>query len=270
MENKVAIITGASKGIGRQAALTFAESGYHVVAVATNAEQLELLKNDIEKTYSTECLVCCGDLADFEFADTIAPSAWNCFHRIDVLVNNAAWRTIETMRTIELETWEKTLRICLTVPAFLAKSCAALMEEAKLEGCIINISSVMSQKAGGNSPAYIACKGAMESLTRELAVTYGPSGIRTVCVRPGYIDTNMSSDYQSEEGDNISQQMIRELLDFIPARSSGTVADVANAIVWLASEQARYITGSDLTIDGGLMSNFNSYSVKKLQFPTQY
>ncbi|HWI94183.1 MAG TPA: SDR family oxidoreductase [Flavisolibacter sp.] len=270
MQDKVVIITGASKGIGRQTALNFAESGYQTVVVATNEEKLLLLKKEIQETYSMECQVCYGDLSDLNFVDTIVPLTLNHFGRIDTLVNNAAWRSIETMRTINVETWERTLRICLTAPAFLAQSCARHMEEAKHEGCIINVSSVMSQKASGSSPAYIACKGAMESLTRELAVTYGRSGIRAVCVRPGYIDTDMSSDYQSEEGDNISSQMITELLDFIPFHRGGSVVDVANAIVWLASEQARYLTGCDLTIDGGLTSNFNSYSIKKRQFPTQY
>jgi NAD(P)-dependent dehydrogenase (short-subunit alcohol dehydrogenase family) len=144
------------------------------------------------------------------------------------------------------------------------------MEEAKIKGCIINVSSVMSQQAGGNSPAYIACKGAMESLTRELAVTYGRSGIRVVCVRPGYIDTEMSSDYQSEGGHNVSQQMIKELVDFIPSGHGGTASDIADAIVWLASAEAGYITGCDITIDGGLSANFSSYSIKNLQFPAQY
>lgn len=270
MQDKVAIITGASKGIGRQTALAFAQAGYHTVIVATNEEQLQQLQQEIKNSYGIDSLICVGDLSDSNFLNFIITSTMSHFGRIDVLVNNAAWRSIETMRTITLDTWEKTIRICLTAPAFLAKSCAKQMEEVKIEGCIINVSSIMSQQAGGNSPAYIACKGAMESLTRELAVTYGRSGIRVVCIRPGYIDTDMSDDYKSEEGDNISRQIVAELLDFIPVHRSGKAADIANAIVWLTSEQASYVTGCDLTIDGGLTSNFNSYSIKKLQFPTQY
>ena len=270
MSNKTAIITGASKGIGRQTALAFAKAGYNTVVVATNEKALQELKQEINSRYQTGCLVCCGDLSDMDFVHSIADEAQRTFNCIDVLVNNAAWRTIETMRTIDLETWEKTLRICLTAPAFLAQSCSRHMEEAKIPGCIINVSSVMSQQAGGNSPAYIACKGAMESLTRELAVTYGRSGIRVVCVRPGYIDTEMSSDYQSEGGHNVSHQMIKELVDFIPSGRGGAASDIADAIVWLASAEAGYITGCDITIDGGLSSNFSSYSIKNLQFPTQY
>jgi NAD(P)-dependent dehydrogenase (short-subunit alcohol dehydrogenase family) len=270
MQNKVALITGASKGIGRQAALSFAESGYQTAIVATNLQELQLLKEEIEDTFGTQCFICNGDLSDFNFVSSIVTSTCDYFGSIDVLINNAAWRSVETMRTMSLENWEQTLRICLTAPAFLAQSCARQMEKARIRGCIINLSSVMSDRAGGNSPAYVACKGAIESLTRELAVTYGPNGIRVVCVRPGYIDTSMSTDYQSEQGDNVSSHMIKELLDFIPAGRGGTVIDIANALVWLSSEKAGYISGSSITIDGGLTSNFNSYSTKKLQFPTQY
>jgi short-subunit dehydrogenase len=112
MQDKVVIITGASKGIGRQTALNFAESGYQTVVVATNEEKLLLLKKEIQETYSMECQVCYGDLSDLNFVDTIVPLTLNHFGRIDTLVNNAAWRSIETMRTINVETWERTLRIC--------------------------------------------------------------------------------------------------------------------------------------------------------------
>lgn len=270
MQANVAIITGASRGIGRETALAFAAAGYHTAIVANNQAALEQVKQEIETHYQTQCLVCAGDLSDLSFTLSIAATVREHFGRIDVLVNNAAWRTIETMRTITPETWEKTLRICVTAPAFLAQSCAAVMEEKKTGGCVINLSSMMSQKAGGNSPAYIASKGALESLTKELAVTYGRSGIRVLCVRPGVIDTDMSSDYVSEEGDDISRLMTDELLQLTPICRKGTGQDIAQALVWLSSPDAAYITGCELTIDGGLSANFSSYFIKNLQFPKEY
>lgn len=270
MLNKVAIITGASKGIGRQTALAFAKAGYNTVITATNQPALENLRNEIIQNYSTQCLTAAGDMANMEFVQSLPNSALEAFERIDVLVNNAAWRTIETMRSIDLETWERTMRICLTAPAFLAKICASIMEDKKIQGTIINVSSVMSQQAGGNSPAYIACKGALESLTRELAITYGRSGIRAISIRPGFIDTEMSNDYTNEAGDNISRKIGRELLDRIPANRPGTALDIANAILWLSSAEAGYISGCELTIDGGLSQNFSSYTIKNLQFPNEY
>ena len=270
MLNKVAVITGASKGIGRQTALAFAKAGYNTVITATNESALENLRGEIIQTYSTECLIAAGDLANMEFVQSLPQSAQQAFGRIDVLVNNAAWRTIETMRTIDLDTWERTIRICLTAPAFLSKICASIMEDKKIQGTIINVSSVMSQKSGGNSPAYVSCKGALESLTRELAITYGRNGIRAISIRPGFIDTEMSNDYTNDAGDNISQKMGRELLDQVPVNRPGTAMDIANAILWLSSAEAGYISGCELTIDGGLSQNFSSYTIKNLQFPNEY
>ena len=270
MQTNVVIITGASRGIGRETALAFAAAGYHTAVIAHDLAALEQVKQEIETHYQTQCLVCAGDLSDLAFTQSIAATVCEHFGRIDVLVNNAAWRTIETMRTITPETWDKTFRICVTAPAFLAQSCAAVMEEKNTGGSIINVSSVMSRQAGGNSPAYIASKGALESLTKELAVTYGRSGIRVLCVRPGVIDTDMSSDYVSEEGDDISRLMTDELLQLTPASRKGTGQDIAQALVWLSSPDAAYITGCDLTIDGGLSANFSSYFIKNLQFPKEY
>ncbi len=151
---KVAIITGASKGIGRSTALKFAANNYNVTIVGRNHEELEQLRAEIEQENRQEVLVCVGDLSNEEFLKQIIEDTVQKWGRIDVLINNAAWRTIETMRNILLENWEKTIQVCLTAPAFLAKYAAAVMEEKKIAGVIVNISSVMFQRAGGTSPAY--------------------------------------------------------------------------------------------------------------------
>jgi NAD(P)-dependent dehydrogenase (short-subunit alcohol dehydrogenase family) len=132
MQNKVAIITGASHGIGRQTALVFSKAGFNTVITATNEAALKELESEIKAVTAKECLVISGDLSDINFVEYIPNAALEKFGRIDVLVNNAAWRTIETMRSIQIETWEKTLRICLTAPAFLAKFCAAHMEKLNI------------------------------------------------------------------------------------------------------------------------------------------
>ena len=112
------------------------------------------------------------------------------------------------MREITLESWEKkTLRVCLTAPAFMARWAAEHMEPRR-SGVIINISSIMSWQAAGIAPAYIACKGAIDSLTYELASLYGPSGIRVVAINPGAIDTEMSRDYRDDSGQSVTDQEI--------------------------------------------------------------
>ena len=128
----------------------------------------------------------------------------------------------------------------------------------------------MSERAGGISPAYSASKGALESLTYELAVTYGRSFIRVVCVQPGNVDTNMNSDYTSQSGENVSRQLSDHVNDLSPLPRAGTPEEIAEAIYWVSSENASFVTGITLKIDGGLSHNFNAYSVKKIQFPNEF
>ena len=267
---KIAIITGASTGIGRAVATKFAASNYHLTLVALEKEELLILAREFESEYQTQCLVCSGNLNDKKFLRSIIDDTVDRFGSIEVLVNNAAWRTIETMRSMGFEHWEQTLAVCLTAPAFLAKWAAEVMEKNQIHGTIINVSSVMSARAGGISPAYIAAKGALESLTYELAVTYGRSSIRVICVRPGNIDTNMSNDYTGAAGENISIQLSEHLTDLSPLPRIGKPEEIADAIYWLSTEQASFITGTTLTIDGGLSHNFNAYSMKRIQFPNEF
>lgn len=269
-QHKVAIVTGASTGIGRAVALRYAAERFNVTLVALPGEDLDAVQKELEAIAGIEIIVCPGDLSDMVFTQSVIDITTEKWNRIDVLVNNAAWRTIETMRTMNIETWKQTLSICLTAPAFLAKWTAELMEKLAIGGTIINVSSVMAGRAGGNSPAYIAAKGAIESLTYELAVTYGRSSIRVVCVQPGNVDTKMSKDYVDQAGDNISADLVEHLNDLTPLARAGSPVEIAEAIYWLSTDNASFITGTTLMIDGGLSHNFNGYTIKKHQFPDQY
>jgi NAD(P)-dependent dehydrogenase (short-subunit alcohol dehydrogenase family) len=268
--NKVAIITGASTGIGRAVAIKYAEQRFNLTLVALEQDELAALGKELEATHGVGCILLAGNLKDKTFIRSIIDHTVSRWGRIDVLVNNAAWRTIETMRTIGFEAWEDTLSICLTAPAFLAKWCAEVMERSNTRGIVINVSSIMSQRAGGNSPAYVAAKGAIESLTYELSVAYGRSGIRVVCVQPGNIDTNMSNNYTDPMGDNISNRLVDHVTDLTPLSRAGKPAEVAEAIFWLSTESASFISGTTLKIDGGFSHNFNAYSIKKQQFPNEF
>lgn len=264
------IITGAAGGIGLATAKKFAENNFCIALSDIDRERLNNAVEILEKRYQSDCLICHGNLEDIHYIENIVKQSIAKWGRIDVLINNAAWRTIETMRTISLEHWEKTLRINLTAPAFLAKYVAAAMEEKKTGGTIINISSVMSQRAGGNSPAYIACKGGIESLTYELAVLYGLKGIRVVAVNPGNIETNLSSDYKDRSGNNISEQLNDQMNDSAPLQRAGNPGEIANVCYWLSSREASFITGTSILVDGGFFHNFNAYKTKKLQFPNEF
>ncbi|MFC5411482.1 SDR family NAD(P)-dependent oxidoreductase [Larkinella bovis] len=266
---KTVIITGATGGIGRATAHCFGVNGYAVVLADIADEKLSELEAE---------LLANGMDASSLAVDLEIESSWNNlvrfalqkYGRVDALINNAAWRVTGSLRTTSLELWEKTLKICLTAPVFLAKAVAAAMEEQKSGGVIVNISSVMAERPSGLAPAYIAAKGALNSLTKELAITYGRTGIRVVGVAPGAIDTSLSSDYVDSRGENISQQLVDQMTDNIPLGRSGQAGEIARTIVWLCSADASYLTGTTITVDGGFQPNFNSYSIKKSQYPNEF
>lgn len=261
-KRSVVIITGAAGGIGKATAFKFAESGFIPVLVDIDKEALERVSDDL-RGLTDELLMLDGDLQDDGFRNKIISETMKSYGRIDVLVNNAAWRSIGTMRTISLEDWKKTIHINLTAPAFLAKYAAEQMEKHRLPGVIVNLSSVMSSRTGGYAPAYTACKGGIESLTYELATLYGPRQIRVVCLAPGNVDTPMSKDYVNSENDNISNDLGSEMNVNTPLLRSAAPSEIANAIYWIASPEASFITGTTMDIDGGFSKNFNSYPAKK-------
>ena len=119
INSKVAIITGAAKGIGRETAIRFAQEGYYLTLVDIDGDLLDDLKSFISKEYHVETITCVGDLAVESFLQMIVFQTISTWKKIDVLVNNAAWRTIETMRSISMQTWNQTMKICVTAPAFL-------------------------------------------------------------------------------------------------------------------------------------------------------
>ena len=210
------------------------------------------------------------DLADLDQSRAVIERTIETFDRIDVLVNNAAWREVVTMRTITLESWERTLRISLTTPAFLSRWAAAEMERRGIRGAIVNVSSIQSERVSGFAPAYIAAKGALDALTSELAALYGPKGIRVVAVRPGATDTEMSGDYTDSDGESITRQVRAYSEDVIPLRRWARPDEVAEVIAWLASDAASYVTGTTLLVDGGWATHITPYSLKARMFPDEY
>lgn len=264
--HKVAIVTGASRGIGAATALALAKSSHQLVLTAIEDDLLQAVRQQVLAAGS-EAVAIPGDLADLDFARSIVETAVAAFGRVDVLVNNAAAREIESMRTISPEMWERTLRICLTAPAFLSRWAAAEME-GQSSGVIVNVSSIMSQQASGMAPAYLASKGGLDALTYELASLYGPCGIRVVGVRPGAIDTAMS---QASNPASSSDDEIRAFSeDMIMLQRWGTAEEVADVIAFLASDAACYITGTTLAIDGGWLRQHLPLSVKRRRFPEDF
>lgn len=271
-QQKVALITGAAGGIGKEIVRRFGKEGFHLVLSDIDAERLEAIANDLYTAGIPEdkLLLLPGDLSDLNYAKSLTDQCRQRWSRLDTLVNNAVWRTHDTLRTITEAHWEKTLRIGLTAPTFLAKWSAELMEEYKLPGTIINISSVQAGRAPGTSPAYMACKGAMDSLTYELASLYGPSGIRVVGVAPGNTLTPLSGDFVDESGDNISEKLTKYMEDQTPLARSAQPVEIANVVYWLSTGEASFVNGTVIEVDGGFRHGFGANSLKNIQFPGQF
>lgn len=269
---RVAVLTGAAGGIGAVTAQVLAERGYDLVLLDNDEGRLQALSASLEG--KTSVLVLAGSLTDFAWCEKAMDEAAKRFGRLDVLVNLAAWREITTMTNISLESWQRTIDICLTAPAFLARWCAPHMPAGS---SIINISSLNSRQSSGNAPAYVAAKGGLESLTHELAALYGPRGIRAVAVALGAIDTAMSHDLVAgaEKSGEAPSDVVGDSLEafaneMIPLRRFGTAEEAAHAIAWIASPEASYLTGTTIELDGGWGHHHLPHKWKKAQFPEEF
>lgn len=266
---KVILLTGAAGGIGRAIAARFAREGFALSLVDIDAGGLNVTASVI-KPFTDACLLFAGDLQEPAFLETVVNDTLEQWGRIDALVNNAAWRSLETLATLSLEDWEKTIRINLTAPAFLSRITAGRLIALHQSCVIINVSSIMAELAGGYAPAYTVCKGALESLTYELAVLYGPKGFRSVAIRPGNVHTALNEDYNKDTQQNLSAALVNDVEQRTPLQRSAAADEIANAVCWLASGEASFITGTVLTIDGGLSKNFNAYPLKQQLKPNEF
>jgi 3-oxoacyl-[acyl-carrier protein] reductase len=248
---RVALVTGASAGIGTAVAEEFAHRGYAVGIVGRDAARLDEVRRRMESS-GGRVLALCGDLGDLDFAESAVRKVAAEFGRLDVLVNNAAARELRTMREMTPAEWDRTIRVCLTSPAFMARWAAEEMERHG-GGVIVNVGSMMSRQAHGVSAAYVSCKGAMETLTYDLAALYGPVGIRVVTIAPGAIDTAMSRNLTaSEPAGGVATDPIREFTESMAMLGRwGRTDEVAKAVAWIASDEASYLTGTTIVLDGG-------------------
>ncbi len=267
-DRPVAFVTGAAQGIGRETALEFGRRGFRVAMLDIETELLHDVDSSLHQT-GVETVAYAGDLTDLDYAKRAIDTTVNRWGRIDVLVNNAASRDLVTMRQIEHESWQRTIDVCLTAPAFLARWAAESMEVHR-RGVIINVSSMMSQRAGGIAPAYVAAKGGLDALTYELAALYGPSGIRVLAVNPGAVDTDLSGDYTDPQGQSITVPLRQWSEDAIPLRRWASPAEVARAIVALAGDEFSYLTGTTIVLDGGWLHSHYPRPIQHLLDPEQF
>ena len=237
-KGKTALVTGASVGIGRAVALKLAECGAKLVLFDIDYPKLECVKQEIEE-YTNDVLIFDCDVSDEQKVYQCVKKAEETFDRIDILVNNAAlWRCWNSFVDTSTEDWRKFLDVNIMGVVYVTKAVLPKMLERKY-GRIINISSVAGVYGNANMVHYSATKGALISMTKALAKEVTDKGVLVNCVSPGSVSSSNNPDVNSSEPSELSFM-----------GRTGTDMENANLICFLASDEASYIAGQNIQIDG--------------------
>jgi 3-oxoacyl-[acyl-carrier protein] reductase len=242
LKEKVALVTGASQGIGRATALAFAASGAKVAVAARQIAKLEELVKEIEAA-GGEALAVPLDVADPAQVKTAFAAVLAKFGKLDVLVNNAAITRDTLALRMKVEDWDAVLRTNLTGAYLCIQQALGAMLKARY-GRIVNITSVVAQTGNAGQANYVSSKAGLIGLTRAIAVEVASRSITVNAVAPGFIETPMT--------DPLSQELKDKMKSMIPLGRFGTDKEIASAVMFLASDEAAYITGQVLDVNGGM------------------
>jgi 3-oxoacyl-[acyl-carrier protein] reductase len=242
LKDKVALVTGASQGIGRETAFALAEAGANVALAARNEEKLAALAEELAGRGSVAFAVKM-DVADAEQIKAGFKAVLERFGKLDILVNNAAITRDGLAVRMKQDDWDAVIRTNLTGAHLCTQQALATMMKARA-GRIINLASVVAQMGNAGQANYVAAKGGLIGLTKAIAMEIASRNVTVNAVAPGFIETPMT--------DVLPDKVKEELKTRIPLGRMGTGRDVAAAIVFLASDEAGYITGHVLDVNGGL------------------
>jgi len=229
---KKVFITGASRGIGAQIASRFRDEGAFVIGTRTSSR--------------SKCEATCDDWFDVDFLDESQISIcadWLGSQNIDVLVNNAGINVNANFKDIDLETFKKIQQVNLLAPFLLSQAVIESMSRQRW-GRIVNISSIWGKISKEGRAAYSASKFALDGLTVGIAAEYSCRGIMANCIAPGFIDTSLTRRM-------LTSDQIKNLIAQVPAGRLGEVDEIANLVIWLSSAQNTFVTGQNISIDGG-------------------
>jgi len=245
IEGKVAIVTGASSGLGRQFALALAREGAKVAILARRVEKLEGVKAEVE-ALGVECLAAKCDVTSTESIQAAVAAVMERFGRIDILVNNAGVGFAEPAATQSDKTWESVIDTNLNGVYYVAREVGKVMIEQKY-GKIINIGSIHSTVAMLGSPitAYCASKGGVAMLTKAMANEWAQYGITVNAIGPAYFESEMTDQVINTDAFGMAVKM------YCPMGRVGKAGELDGALVYFASDASSYTTGQLLTIDGG-------------------
>ena len=245
LTDKVAIVTGASRGIGKVIAQVFANAGAHVVCVARSEDAIKSLADEINTNGGSASHVAC-DISDGDAFSSMISGTAKEKRRLDILVNNAGINQDNLLMRMKEEQWDTVLNINLK-GAFHGMKAAVRPMMKNRSGRIINITSIVGLTGNPGQANYAASKAGLIGLSQSVAKEVATRGITVNCIAPGWIGTDMT--------DELSEEVKEEFLSRIPANRIGSPEDIAHAALFLASDEASYITGQTITVDGGRVIN---------------
>lgn len=241
LQGRTALVTGASRGIGAAAARALDEAGARVVLVARDKRRLAA----VAESLSHDPMTVGADLASAAQVAGVAEQALCALGRVDIVVNNAAVAARLPMAQTSAELIDQMLAVNVRAPLLLVAALVPSMCE-RGSGVIVNLTSVSGLVGTPNRAAYAASKGAMDAATRSLALELGPFNIRVNAVAPGVVDTDLWAKNKEIPG------VVESINELTPLRRWATPADIADVIVFLASDAGRFITGETISVDGGM------------------
>lgn len=246
LNGKVILVTGGSKGIGKELCLGMADAGANVAVVSRNKDRCQLVVNEI-KAMGKNAIALAADVTNVLEANRVIDETVNTFGRIDVLINNAGINSVQDALDVTEEAWDNVLNVNLKAIFFWAQGVARVMK-SQGGGKIINIASVGGVIGETKMASYAASKAGVISLTKSLAREWGRHNILVNSLAPGYVRTDMNEEALKD------QKVYQNIVSSIPVRRIGEVADIVGPAIFLASQASNFVTGHTLFVEGGRLT----------------
>lgn len=244
LAGKVAIITGASRGIGREIALLFAKEGALLALTARNMDALKAVGKEIESLGGASPFLFALDVKDAEKVDEFTDKTLDKYKRVDILVNNAGVTRDGLFVRMSEDDWDEVLDVNLKGTFLCMRAVSKIMMRQR-QGKIVNMASVIGLIGNSGQANYAASKAGIVALTKSVAKELGSRNVTVNAIAPGFIDTEMTQ--------GLTEQIKSSILKSIPVGTFGKPADVAQTALYLASDESNFITGQVITVDGGMV-----------------
>jgi len=245
LENKIAIVTGASMGIGKTISVSLAKQKAHVICLSRNEDRLRSVVAEIEQDNGSATFELCN-VSDLKSVESCIKSIIEKYGKIDFLINNAGITKDSLLLRMSEEKWDSVINTNLKGAFNTIKTVSKYMIKNK-SGKIINITSVVGLTGNAGQTNYAASKAGLIGLTKSAAKEMASRNISVNCIAPGYISTDMT--------DNLSEKVKEELIKRIPLGRIGNPEDIAHTVLFLCANETKYITGQTITVDGGMVMN---------------